>query len=96
MVLSIKVTGSIIESMVLGNTSGKMEESTTEIGTIMICTVWESTFIPMELPTKDNTKRTRKLDMVSISGLMEGSMKVGGTMVNSMDLESTRIQAKER
>lgn len=77
-------------------TSGKMEESTLGTGIITICMVWVSTSIQIMLPTKVNLKRIRRQVMGYTFGMMEGSMKVGGTMENSMVLEYTKIQAKAR
>jgi hypothetical protein len=91
-----KVTGLIIALMVSANTNGKMEENTMETGIITTCTVWVYISIPMELPMKDNTKRTKRLDMAFISGLMEENTKAGGIMVNNTVLEFTKTQAKER
>jgi len=94
MALYIKVIGSITELMVSVNISGKMADSTTEIGTIMTCMVWVFISILMELRIKANTKKTRKQVTVSISGQMAESTRAGGTMESNMGLESTRIQVK--
>jgi hypothetical protein len=92
----IKATGLITVLMVLVSINGKMDESIMETGTTMICMAWASIFTLMESPTKDSTKKTRKLDMAFISGLTEGSTRGGGIMASNMVLESTKTPAKAK
>ena len=39
-----------------------------------------------------NINMTKSMDLVSTTGLMDGSMKAGGTKVSSMDLEYTQTK----
>lgn len=82
--LSTPEIGMIIELMVVAIINGRMEENTMENGRIMICMELVYMSILTESPTKDITPKIRKQDMVSTSGPIVASMKVGGTRVNNM------------
>ena len=76
--------------------SGKTAESIMATGTITTCTGWVFMSTSMESHMRDSTKMTKKLDMAFTFGQMAESMKDGGTMGDSMVLESIRIQRNRR
>ena len=94
--LSMPATGKTIELMVVDIISGKMVENTMVNGKITICMVQVYMSIQMESLTKGNIEKTRRLDMVSISGQIVASMKVGGIRGNSMAWVFIRIQVSKR
>lgn len=96
MVLCIKEIGLITKLMELANISGKTDENTMVIGKKTTCMDLAYTFIQMDSLMKVCIEMIRKLATASTFGLMVESMKDGGSEVNSMVLEFSRIPRERR
>lgn len=65
---------------------GLMGENILEVGKITICKVMEFIYIQMEFVLMVSIRMIKKKDSEFIIGQMVGSMMVGGTKANSMEL----------
>lgn len=85
-------TGQITTSRVMELTSGLMEDSTLEAGRRINCMARVDTLGKMEGATRVSILMIRKRDSASMSGQMEGNMKVGGEMASNMAKEDSLTQ----
>jgi hypothetical protein len=89
-IVAMKVNFSKITSMVLGNTSGKTEESTKVSGRTTKCKAKESLLGLMEGDMRDSTRMTRNRDSECLPSEMVEFMRVSGKMENKTVKESSR------